>query len=121
MVAPKGGRLHRRAGWVFVSAMLVVSATALVICGGRLIANPTPNARFTALFLGYLAILTGAGAYKGVRVLRTKSRRRPTSNVFDLAAAAAVLISGLAMTGLALAWRSPFLGAFAVLGVAGGL
>jgi hypothetical protein len=121
LAAPKGGRLHRRVGRVFVGAMAIVSLTAIALCAGRLLAPHDPGARASALFLGYLAVLTGAGAWKGMRVLRAKDRRRPSSSALDLGIAASVLLAGLAMCGVAIAWGSGFVGAFALLGVAGGV
>jgi hypothetical protein len=103
---------------VFVGCMALVCLTALGLCGARLLARPSPGARFMAVFLGFLAVVTGAGAYKGVRVLRTKHRRGPNRNPLDLGVAGAVLAAGAAMIALAGWWRSPL---YAVVGALGGL
>lgn len=94
LIAAKGGRLHRRAGWVFVAGMGVVAATAIALCVHRFLLPPAPGNRTMAVFLGYLGVLTGAGAYKGIRVLRTKNRTGRSRNALDLGVAAATLAFG---------------------------
>src|SRR5919109_5124728 len=74
MFTRKGGRTHVRAGWVFVAGMAIVSVTALLLSGWRLLFDARAEARTAALFLFYIAILTAAGVSTGVRVLRAKKR-----------------------------------------------
>ena len=74
LVARKGGRTHRRSGWVFVGGMSLVSVTALALSAARYLFDPRPEAKAFALFLFYIAILTGSAVSTGVRVLRTKDR-----------------------------------------------
>ena len=91
LVARKGGRLHRRAGWVFVIAMIGVSVTAFALAIWRFaIADAQhPNAHANGLFLFYVATLTAAGVSSGVRALHFKTRRVPHRNAWDLGIAAA--------------------------------
>src|SRR5712691_2225081 len=84
LVAPKGGRTHRRAGWVFVSGMAIVSVTALALSAARYLFDPRPEAKTFALFLFYIAILTGAGVSSGVRVLRAKNRTSAHTHPWDI-------------------------------------
>jgi uncharacterized membrane protein len=122
MVASKGGRLHRRAGWVFVAGMAVVSLTTLALSAYRyFFLPPYPASRAAALFLGYLALLTGAGTYRGIRVLRTRNRTGASRNPIDLGLAAAAVLAGppVAVVG----YRTGFipLAVFGILGPIGGL
>jgi uncharacterized membrane protein len=39
MLTTKGGRTHRRAGWVFVASMALVSVTALIMSAGRVLST----------------------------------------------------------------------------------
>jgi uncharacterized membrane protein len=74
MVTRKGGRAHRRAGWVFVSSMGVVSVTALALSAARILFDPRPQARDFGFFLLVVALLTGSAVSAGVRVLRFRDR-----------------------------------------------
>ena len=38
----KGGSIHRKAGWVFVGGMTIVSLTAFVLAGARALTDPSP-------------------------------------------------------------------------------
>jgi uncharacterized membrane protein len=116
MVAPKGGRLHRRAGWVFVGGMAVVSATAIVLSGIRFVANGSPRDRIAAVLLAYVGVIVGAGAWKGMRVLRTKNRSARTQNPWDLVAAGAVLLLGPPTAVFGMTQHSILLSAFGILG-----
>jgi uncharacterized membrane protein len=91
LVARKGGRLHRRAGWVFVTAMSIVSVTAFALAIWRFAMFDTdhPNAHATGVFLFYVGTLTAAGVSSGVRALRFKRRTAPHRNAWDLGISAA--------------------------------
>jgi len=91
LVARKGGRVHRRGGWVFVIAMSVVSITAFALAILRFAAADAqhPNAHAIGVFLFYVAALTAAGVSSGVRALRFKTRTAPHRNTWDLGISAA--------------------------------
>lgn len=117
--AQKGGPLHVRMGRLFEYCAYFVAATALVIAlltlaspfGTHPEARPAdpsqiPAAlaelRFFEAFLGYLAVITFATVYHGVRVMKTKREpealRTPfhtATGVISMAAGAGVLILGL--------------------------
>lgn len=117
--APKGGRVHIRAGTVFLICAYVVAGTALTIAlltlaspfGTHPEARPDDPARigaaltqlrFLEAFLGYLAIVTFATVWHGVRVMRTRrdhtSIRTPLHSavgVITILAGAGVLVLGL--------------------------
>lgn len=111
LVAAKGGRAHRRAGWVFVVGMTIVSVTAFILSGSRLLLDPAPTGRLAAAFLSYVAILTAAGVSAGIRVLRYKGRAAPHGRPWDLGIAAVLVSSsvGMAVWGL-IAGRPLFTG-----------
>ncbi|MFC5711966.1 DUF2306 domain-containing protein [Thalassorhabdus alkalitolerans] len=86
IVTRKGGKLHRRSGWVFVSSMATVSITAfymgiyLIYLDAGTASGDTPF----SWFLIFISILSGATTWYGVRVLRFKGRRISHSNTVDL-------------------------------------
>jgi len=98
LVARKGGRVHRGAGWVFVIAMTGVSATAFALAIWRFTMADVqhPNARALGFFLLYVATLTAAGVSSGVRALRFKARTAPHRKAWDLGISAANVAMGLA-------------------------
>jgi hypothetical protein len=116
MVTKKGGRAHRRAGWVFVGGMTVVSATAFILAGWRALFDPNPGARSTGIFLFYIAILTAAGVSTGVRVLRVKHRAGAHRHPWDLGISSLLLATSVGMAGLGLAAGAPLLIAFSMIG-----
>ena len=103
MIATKGGRTHRRAGWVFVASMATVAVTALLMSGARVLFDPRPEAKAFGYFLLVVALLTGAAVSAGVRVLQFKKRTSARVHWWDtglplvLAAASAALgVHGIA-------------------------
>jgi len=98
LVAPKGGRVHRGGGWVFVIAMTGVSVTAFALAIWRFTRADAqhPNAHANGFFLFYVATLTAAGVSTGVRALRFKERTAPHRKAWDLGISAASVAMGLA-------------------------
>jgi uncharacterized membrane protein len=118
LVSAKGGRLHRRVGWVFVIAMAIVSVTALWLCGYRFwVAWPGLNVRAT--FLGFLGLVTGSSTYKGVRVLRTKDRQVGGRRAVEVALPLLQLATGVATAGLGIVHGMTLLIVAGPLGVLG--
>lgn len=66
--ARKGGRLHRRAGTVYVWTMAVVLVTAAVL----MLATYLRGQWAGAVFLAYLLTITGTALWMGKRTLRFK-------------------------------------------------
>ena len=120
MVTKKGGRAHRRAGWVFVTGMAVVSVTALALSASRFVTDPTPQGRFAGSFLFFVAILTGAGVSAGVRVLRAKQRTGPHHNVWDVGVASLLTMTSLAAAGYGLSTGQHLFTGFSVIGLLAG-
>src|SRR5687767_14604127 len=117
MVAKKGGTVHRRAGWVFVSGMTLVSVTALILAGARFVIDPTPQGRSGGAFLFYVAILTAAGVSAGIRVLRAKRRAAPQRNPWDLGLPALLLTSAAAIAAYGVMTGQALFMAFSVIGL----
>ena len=121
IVAPKGGTTHRRAGWVFVSGMTLVSITALALSAGRYFLDPRPQAKAFALFLFYVAVLTGNAVSVGVRVLRTKKRTGSHTHPWDVGLASLLTLASMAMAAYGLITSQPLFAAFSVLGLVAGI
>jgi hypothetical protein len=121
MVASKGGRLHRRAGWAFVAAMATVSATALLLSGHRLLFDARPEARDFGLFLFFVAILTAAAVSAGVRVLRFKGRTAPHLHWWDTGLPAVLTAASIGMGGYGLVRGEVLFMAFSVIGLVTGV
>ena len=116
MVARKGGTTHRRAGWVFVGAMTVVSVTAFVLAGARFLFDPTPVGRDGGLFLLFVGLLTASAVSAGVRVLRDKNRTAPHRHWWDTGLPALLAISSAGIGIYGVVRGEVLLVAFAVIG-----
>lgn len=119
LLAAKGGRAHRRAGWVFVVAMAVICTTGLFTSGHRILTETRPGVRTAAAFLFYVSVLAGASAFKGMRVLRQK-KRTGRGGVLDLAVAGILFAAGAVTAVVGLRAGQPLLMAFGGLGLVGG-
>ena len=73
LVTKKGGRTHRRVGWVYVAAAATVAVTGFLSCI-PLVSGGSPFRWRAGIFLAYVSLLAGASAQFGVRALRTKAR-----------------------------------------------
>lgn len=112
--APKGKPVHIRAGKVFVYCAYVVAGGALSIAlltvvspfGTHPAARPDDPARmgevlaqlrFIEAFLGYLAIVTFATVWHGVRVMRSRRQRTPLRTPLHTAVSVIAILSGAAV------------------------
>src|SRR5437879_184433 len=77
LVTKKGGRTHRRVGWVYVAAASTVAVTGFLSCI-PLVSGGNPWRWRAGIFLAYVSLLAGASALFGVRALRTKGRAAPS-------------------------------------------
>jgi hypothetical protein len=121
LVSRKGGRTHRRSGWVFVVGMTVVSLTALALSAARYFFDPRPEAKAFALFLFYIAILTGESVSSGIRSLRTKDRSVHRTYAWDIGLASLLTLTAVGMAGYGLASGRVLFAAFSVIGLANGV
>ena len=117
MIAAKGGRTHRRAGWVFVASMSIVSVTALLLSAGRVLFDPRPDAKAFGFFLLVVALLTGAAVSAGVRVLRFKNRTAARLHWWDTGLPVVLGAASLALGIYGLTRQQIVFVAFGVLGL----
>src|SRR4051812_29449906 len=82
LVTTKGGRTHRRVGWVYVAAAATVAVTGFLSCI-PLVSGGGPLRWRAGIFLAYVSVLAGASALFGVRALRTKGRAGPSRAAID--------------------------------------
>lgn len=127
-IAPKGGKVHIRAGWFYVVCMSVVVLTALIMSGLaftiplaiRRIARPLSpgelagfllNQRVFATFLAYLAGVTLAAGWQGIWAVETKREPKTMRTPFSLALNVVIILGGLAVLTLGIRYRSgPLIG-----------
>lgn len=121
LVARKGARVHRVSGWVFVGGMTAVSLTALALSAARYLTDPRPEAQAFALFLFYIAILTGEGVSSGVRALRTKDRTAPGSFAWDIGLSSLLTATAVAMAVYGVAAGHLLFALFSIIGLANGI
>ena len=117
IVAMKGGRTHRRAGWVFVASMAVVSITALIMSTGRMLFDPRPEAKEFGFFLLVVALLTGSAVSAGVRVLRFRNRVTPRLHWWDTGLPVVLAGASIALGAYAVAQGRILFVAFSGLGL----
>lgn len=97
MVTRKGRKLHRQTGWVFVISMTAIAVTAFYMGVYRIVwdAGTEPDSISFSWFLIFIAILSGATAWYGVRVLRFKRRETPHREPLDLFFSLLLLIASI--------------------------
>jgi hypothetical protein len=120
LVTKKGGLTHRRAGWVFVSGMTIVSITALLLAGAGWATDSTPRGREAGAFLFFVSILTATSVSAGVRVLRAKARSTAHRHPWDLGLPALLTVSSIAAAFYGLSTGNSLFTAFSVIGMLGG-
>jgi hypothetical protein len=120
ILTKKGGMTHRRAGWVFVGGMTIVSITAFLLAGARWMTDPTPRGREAGAFLFFVSILTATSVSAGVRVLRTKSRTTPHRHPWDLGLPALLTASSIGAAGYGVSSGNHLFTAFSIIGLLGG-
>lgn len=121
MLTRKGGLAHRCSGWVFVGGMTIVSITALALSVARYLFDPRPEAKAFALFLFYIAVLTGAGVSSGIRALRTKDRTVARSYAWDIGLSAVLMLTALAMATYGIHYGRMLFVGFSVIGLVNGI
>ncbi|ARI75568.1 DUF2306 domain-containing protein [Halobacillus mangrovi] len=119
LVTKKGGKLHKRIGWVYVWAMAVVAFSAFYMGIYRIGFDTSRNAeeRSFSFFLIFIAVLSASTAWNGIRVLRYKKRTERHRNLWDLGLSTLLIISSLITIGIG--WINDFtlLKFFPILGV----
>lgn len=95
LVTAKGGKIHRRVGWVFVTAMAVAAVTAWGLGGIRIAETTDEHQRATAVFLAFVGLLAINTSWNGLRALRFKHRTTRHFHPVDLGIPSLLLLSGL--------------------------
>ena len=116
-IARKGGALHVRVGKIYLLAMCLVIATALVMCAilyrqGKVV---------SASFLAYLIVITAAGCWNAWRAIRDKRSWQQFTGPVYRAMAALSLIAGLGIFALGYARGIVLFMGFALVGVSIGI
>lgn len=117
LIAKKGGRLHRRVGRVYASAMIVGSLSGGTMALFRLAQQPDPLQRQHDLHLLYASLLTGASVSMGLRALRTKHAIRPRGNWLDVTLSSLLVAGGISMIAYGAIVGAPLLVFFTPIGV----
>ena len=120
MFLPKGGRAHRRVGWVFVAAMAVIGMSAAPLAVYRLVTIESTGSRLAAAFLLYITVLSFNAVWSGLRTLRHKDTGRHT-NALDLGAHGLLSTSGLATATLGAVFKAPLFLIFGLIGTVIGI
>ena len=120
LVTKKGGRTHRRAGWVYVGAAATLAVTAFVLCI-PLVSDSHPRRWHAGVFLAYVGVFAGASAQLGVRALRTKGRTLASRAPIDLVPPLLLVAGGVALAAFGAVWSMVLYVLFAALGVALGV
>ena len=120
LVTKKGGRTHRRVGWVYVGAAATVAVTGFLSCI-PLVSGGSPLRWRAGIFLAYVSVLAGASAQFGVRALRTKGRAVASRGAIDLVPPLLLVAGGVALAAFGIYRSTVLYVLFAGLGVVLGL
>jgi uncharacterized membrane protein len=115
--ARKGGRAHRKAGWVYVGAMAAVAFTGIAVSGWRLLYDDDPARRNFSYFLLYIAVLAASATSTGVRALRRKDRAAPHRGAWDLGISGLLVLAGAGSAALGIVAGQVLFIAFAPIGL----
>jgi uncharacterized membrane protein len=119
IVTKKGGKIHIRTGWVYTVAMSIVAISALFMGVWRIFVDPAADDERKAfsLFLIFIAILSAASAWYGIRVLRTKKRTSAHRNMLDLLFSVLLFAGGIVISIYGFAVRMPLIAWFPFVGI----
>ncbi|WP_281888527.1 DUF2306 domain-containing protein [Paenibacillus sp. YYML68] len=119
MVTKKGGKVHSRVGWVYVVAMGLVAVTAVYLGAWRIWLDPeqTDETVAFAYFLLFIAVLSWASCWFGLRVLRFKQRKVLHKQAIDVLTSLALLLGGIATSIYGFKVGIPLLQWFPVIGI----
>ncbi|MCB9648315.1 MAG: hypothetical protein H6730_17170 [Deltaproteobacteria bacterium] len=111
LIAKKGGRWHRRAGWLFVAGMTIAGLTGLWMAGRFFLADRTGR----GAFFGVLSVLLLESLWSAMAALARKRQPAPSRRLLDVAAPVASGLAALAGLGYGLSAGRPLLAVFATL------
>ena len=100
MLSKKGGNIHIASGKLYVYAMWAVVISAAILC----IENTLTGSTNSAIFLGFISILTGAPLFYAINILKHKdttddayAKRKFILDVILVCYAIAMLIYGITL------------------------
>ncbi|MCG8434994.1 MAG: hypothetical protein MJA83_13260 [Gammaproteobacteria bacterium] len=113
----KGGKVHRTAGKIYVAAMSIVVFSAAPLSAyfwfqGR---------EVTALFFGFLLLITFTAGWEGLQALRSKSGPHMFKKPFNYVLAVTNLAAGTALLGAAVYYQFWLFFIFAPIGILSGI
>lgn len=92
----KGGRIHRRSGWIFTMAMAMVGFSAWALAAIRLLDGEREN-DVGAIFLAYVGLFSNASVWLGIRSIALRRSGRSRAEPMDFASGAVLLAASLAL------------------------
>ena len=116
LITKKGGRTHRRVGWIYVAAAATAAITGFLSCI-PLVSGGSPWRWRAGIFLAYVSLLAGASAQFGVRALRTKRRTGASRSAIDLVPPLLLVAFGVALAAFGIHRSMVLYVLFAGLGV----
>lgn len=112
----KGSVAHRRAGQVYLLAMVGICITGAPLAGKRFLEGNV----VTGAFLSYLLLLLLVATWSGWRAIRDKHDVRRYTGAMYVAGAWMLLGAGVAMMALGLYEGSPLIAGFSIVGLYAG-
>ncbi|MGP4041011.1 DUF2306 domain-containing protein [Gracilibacillus sp. D59] len=116
IVVRKGGKIHRKVGWVYTYSMAIVAVSAFYMGFYRIFYDPLGDKAFS-WFLVYIAILSAATAWYGIRVLKFKKRKYAHRQIGDLAFSFSLVLSSVFISVYGIYIGSPLLSYFPGVGL----
>jgi uncharacterized membrane protein len=116
LVTKKGGRTHRRFGWLYVGSAATVAVTGIASCV-RLMGDGRPGHWRAGIFLAYVGLLAGESALLGVRALRTRRAARASRSTIDFVLPLLLVAGGVALAAFGATQHRVLFVLFASLGL----
>ncbi|MEO6600000.1 MAG: hypothetical protein ABIQ16_09030 [Polyangiaceae bacterium] len=121
LVARKGGRMHRGAGWAYVTAAAIVAVTGIGSAGRLMVDDPRPHAWRAGIFLIYVGLFAAESALLGARALRPQRRANRLQTAGNLLPSLLLVAGGVALAAFGVSQAQLLFVLFAALGVGQGV
>jgi len=112
-LATKGSSLHRRAGKIYLAALLGVMATSTLMVAGRVLQGDVGS----AIFLAFLISMVGTASWLTWYSIRFRREADRLLGLTYRSFASWLMVSGLALCALGIARREPLMILLPLLGV----
>jgi hypothetical protein len=116
-LAAKGGALHRKAGKIYLLALVGVMTTSTLMVAGRVREGDVGS----AIFLGFLISLVGSASWLTWFSIRYRRESERLLGLTYRSLASWLTVSGLALFALGVARRAPLMMLLSMLGVGFGM